>query len=126
MAFRVGDILHVTGLPIYPAKGKFCVLIQIAPNRFFLINTENRKEYDCIPLSKKGRNFPKHDSFIGCKNIFHAEDSQVDSKVGKINNEELSALATKVRDSKFIAKIQKDPILKAIEMEFKNRKKEAP
>lgn len=121
MSYRVGDIVHVSGLPIVPQKGKYCVLITVGPNQFLLINTENRKMYDCIPLEKKGREFPVYDSFIGCKNVYTALDEQVDRKVGELDNSEVQAVFSKIETSKFIPKIQKGPILAALKAELEAR-----
>ncbi len=120
MAYTVGEIVHVAGFPVHPPKGKYCIFVHVGPNWFFLINTENRKDYDCIPLLKKGRPFPTHDSYIGCKNIFQAEDSQITSKHGKLDSAELKALLQKVRDSKFIPQDKKKIIVAGIEQKLKS------
>jgi hypothetical protein len=122
--YSVGDIVHVSGLPINPKKGKYCVLVCLAPNRFFLVNTENRLIYDCIPLNKKGRPFPVYDSFIGCKNIFEAEDKQINSVCGKLDDDELRYLLQKITESKFIPQVQKSPLISAIQSELSLREKQ--
>lgn len=118
MPYRVGDIVHISSLDILPKGGKYCVFVTVGPNQFFLVNTANRAMYDCIPFNKKGRTFPNHDSFIGCKNIFSAEESQIDSSHGKLDDEELQVIHDKVEKSKFISKLKKAPILEAIKKEL--------
>lgn len=119
MPLRVGDIVHITGLlSAHPDKGKYCVCITVGPNQFLLVNTENRAMYDCIPFDKKGRDFPRHDSFIGCKNIFTAETEQIESQHGLVDDAELATIRDKIRNSPFIPKVQIDPIVAAIEAEI--------
>lgn len=118
----VGDIVHVSGLEIYPAKGKFCVLVSVGPNRFLLINTDNRTDYDCIPLFKNGRDFPRHDSFIGCKNIFLGKpETRIDEVCGRLEDSELTNVFNKIQNSKYISRINKQPILDSIAEELMRR-----
>lgn len=124
MSCRVGDIVYISGLPIYPAKGKYAVCVKTAPNRFLLINSENRAIYDCIALQKKAnRPFPKHDSFIGCKNIFEATDDQISSIHGCADDSELKAILVKIKNSPYIPKVQKNPVVEALENEIKRRRR---
>ena len=122
MAYNVGDIVHVMGLDIHEGKGKYAVFICVMPEQFFLINTESRTEYDCIPLQKKGRAFPEYDCFIGCKNIFDLRGgAKIDSSHGTLDGDELIELFNKVGTSRFISKIQRNPILNAIQDELIRR-----
>lgn len=123
MRFYVGSIYHISDLPIDPKHGKFAVCVCVAPRLFFLINSENRAMYDCIPLPKmESRSFLNHDSYIGCKFLHEADDNQVDGYKGKLTNEELQALVQKIKSSAFLTKIQKDLLVKSIENELEERK----
>lgn len=115
MSLQVGEIVHLE-LLLEHRPAKYAVCICVAPNYFFLVNSENRKMYDCIPFPQKaGRKFPHHDSFIGCKNIFTAELKQISSRHGFLDHDELRTILAKVKSSKTIVARDKDKISKAIE-----------
>ncbi len=106
MPLRVGEIVHIKD-PFGNGGGqdKFVVVISVGPDLFFAVNTLNRSWYDCIPLEKKGRAFPRHDSFIGCKNVLTAEPSQITGHVGSLDDDEMRALSEKITLSLFLAPI---------------------
>ena len=113
--------MHVSGLGLPYRDSKFCVFVTVSPNQFFLINSKNRQMYDCIPLLKNGRKFPRHDSFIACSRVFQADDSQIDSHHGALEDNELQLLMTHVNLSKTLTGIQKKQITSAIAAELIKR-----
>lgn len=115
MHFKVGDIAHTVVHGLSHSKGKYAVCVCESRQLFFLINTENRHHYDCIPILKKPtRNFPIHDSFIACR---HAYEFPIESLsfVSKIDSQELKLLLVKVKESKTLPFGQKRDIIQSIE-----------
>lgn len=94
MSLNVGDVLYLHNSAIIPAKNKYSACVHIRPHYFLLINTENRKMYECLPISQKDNKYLKHDSFIGCTNyyIYNDEDLKGKVPVGRLGYKDLNAL----------------------------------
>ena len=116
MQYRVGDIVHVSDpFANGDGKDKFMVIVSTAPGEFLAVNTHDHGTYDAIPLQKKGRDFPRHDSFIGCKNILMPNLNQITRRVGELDVEEMNALKVKFQSSLYLSPFQIGRLMKNID-----------
>lgn len=120
---RIGDIVHLNDA-LGPGDGKFGIYVRLAPKNFLVTNTDDTGEFDCMPFQKKGRQFPRYDCYIACKNLFTAEDSQIGAKVGQLDDEELKTLSEKIKVSFYLTPYQIKEITAAIGLELKQRESE--
>ncbi|MGZ3697289.1 MAG: hypothetical protein ACXVCH_04270 [Bdellovibrionota bacterium] len=97
------------------------VILSIDPGEFLAVNTHDHGTYDAIPLLKKGRGFPRHDSFIGCRNVLMPSLSQITSKVGELDDEELNQLKAKFQVSVHLTGYQIERFSENIDTELKRR-----
>ena len=93
---KLGDITYGQIPDIYPPKKKYCVCVCAKHKYFFLINTENREMYDCIPIPK-GKTFPEYDGFISCSRVFSIKSRKV---VDRVSDDTLKSILEKVKISK--------------------------
>ena len=105
-------------------NGKFGIYVRLSPRNFLVTNTEDNGTFDCILFSKKGREFPRYDCFIACKNLFCPDDSQVEGKVGELDDDELKTLHTKISTSFYLTPNQINDICGAITAELTKRAKD--
>jgi hypothetical protein len=117
---EVGDVLYLHNKDIYPEGKKYSICIHVVDGLFLLLNTENRKMYECIPLKKtKDANlFLDHDSHIGCNQVFRysPEELRKAKSVGTLAYKDLERLYNHIlNDVKNMPKIYKDKILPALD-----------
>lgn len=111
MSLKAGWIYHVKYFDkVKPEHGKYAVCVCAAKNYFFLINTENRTIYDCIPI--KAVQHPKlgQDRYVSCKIITTAGNAEIEPKY-QISDIFLKELITKISDSKFLSQTDKNLML---------------
>lgn len=91
---RVGAVFYLYNSDIIPNNFKYSICVHIKPHYFFVINTENRKMYDCVPILKKDNAFLQYDSYIGCANyfVYKSEDIKDKKIVGYLGYEDLNRL----------------------------------
>lgn len=84
--FEVGDVLYVYNTAVTPPEHKYSVFVCLNPNLFLLINTKNRKIYNCIPVKQEHNPYLKYDSFISCNRTFQYTLDQLKetNKVGRL------------------------------------------
>jgi hypothetical protein len=97
---EIGRVYLIRDLDIHGNGNKFGICVCVADRWVFLVNTENREMYDCIPFPKKEYDFPRHDSHIGCANIFSPTPEQIIAAERLIDIDEAQALLAKVSSSK--------------------------
>lgn len=105
---RAGSVLKILNKDISPAKYKYsvCVLSSCERPLFFLINTENRKMYDCIPILKSAHGFLSHDSYISCNRVFEYNKEAIEaaSNMGRLTTEQTRYLIAHIEKSKYLPK----------------------
>ena len=95
---------------------KYGICVCVSTSEFFLINSENKSFYDCIPISaKQDRLFPIYDSFISCSNTIIAESDKIVSCCGQLDRNEAEALKTKVLSSALLTPNQIRDISQSID-----------
>lgn len=92
--FEVGDVLYVYNTAVTPPEHKYSVFVCLNPNLFLLINTKNRKIYNCIPVKQEHNPYLKYDSFISCNRTFQYTLDQLKetNKVGRLDFDTLKRL----------------------------------
>jgi hypothetical protein len=118
---RIGDVLYVYNKDIIPAGSKFSICVNLGPNLFLLINTENRTIYECLPILKKNNDFLAYDSNIGCHRafIYSSEELKNAKHVGRLSYKDLENLYKHIRDKvRTLPKVDKEKILKSIDDEL--------
>src|SRR4051812_20799332 len=108
MGYKVGDIVHVRDpFARDDGKDKFMVIVDTDPHLFMAVNTHDYGNYDSIPLNTKpGRDFPRHNSFIGCKHLHQPDVSQITETVGSLDDDDLRALKAKFEVSLYLTGYQ--------------------
>lgn len=87
---------------INPPKHKYCICINKEKRWFFLINSENRKRYQCTPIYKKNQSFLKYDSYISCNAFFQLDEeilSNVKKHLGVLSNNEIKELISHINNN---------------------------
>jgi hypothetical protein len=114
--FRIGKILRVqVNIFNRPEKIGVCVNLKNGGGHLFLINSENREMFDCIPFGvKPGRYFPTAESFLSCKNSHDCTGKPVLVDYGYIHKTECDEIIAKVMTSRFLTKIQIQEITDAL------------
>lgn len=110
---EVGDICNFFVEGIIPPKNKFALCVHVGDGLFLLINSENRKMYNCVPIPK-GKKFPKYDSFVGTSKVYSPSDSVKIEYFDKASKEVLNLILEKVKNSKTLSKVIKDKIIKSL------------
>jgi len=113
---QVGDVYLSNDIEITPPKPKMCICIHPAGLWFFLINTENRTMYDCIPILKKNNAFLDHDSFISTNPPFTLKQDELEKAkyLGRISETDIGNILNKVNRSRFLTPLQKRKIIDSI------------
>lgn len=113
---QVGDVYLSNDIEITPPKPKMCICIHPAGLWFFLINTENRDMYDCIPILKKNNVFLDHDSFISTNPPFTLKQDELEKAkyLGRISETDIANILNKVNRSRFLTPLQKRKIIDSI------------
>ena len=115
---EVGSIIFYYHSSIYPPKNKYAVVISAVKKWCFLINSEDREHYHCLPIQKGNHAFLKHDSFISCSNFFEYDPSKVSKIVGALSKAEKSNLCNHLSKSRTINKVNKEIILSELGLEI--------
>lgn len=114
MSLSVGDVLYLYNTQIKPEHSKYSACVHIKPNYFLLINTENRKMYECLPILRSDNKYLQHDSYIGCSNYYVYDDDKIKDEqiVGHLGYKDLNALYFHLKNNvKKMPKKIKDEIL---------------
>jgi hypothetical protein len=113
---EVGDVYLSNDIKITPQGSKMCICVHPAGLWFFLINSENRRMYDCIPILRENNDFLDHNSYIGTKDIFILDKNVLGKAfhIGRISDHDIAAILNKINNSKFIAPIHKREIINSI------------
>jgi hypothetical protein len=93
------------------SKIQICCCYIDSKEMVFVINSENREHYHCLPISKQNHDFLKHDSFISCSNFFEYGPDTVEKIVGNLSKSEKDTLRCHLSSSRTISKINKEIIL---------------
>ena len=111
---EIGTIINIFDESIYPAKNIYCACVCVSKNFFLKLNSENRAMYDCIPISKKQRQFY---GFISCSNVFEYSEEELKKSTikGNLHFEDIKRIKEKVETSKTIVKMKKEQILCELE-----------
>ncbi|MCK5816533.1 MAG: hypothetical protein KAH15_00880 [Candidatus Marinimicrobia bacterium] len=113
---EVGDVYLSHDIKINPQKPKMCICVHPAGLWFFLVNSENRKMYDCIPILKKNNSFLDYDSFISTNLPFELKniEFQQSKYLGRISEHDIATILNKVNKSRFLTPLQKKDIIDSI------------
>ena len=116
MTPNIGDIIGVKYCPVRP-QPKFKYLVCLDPLKMigFVINTENREHFYCIPILKKDHSFLKWDSFISCSNPISYEEKNITAIHSSLSRNEIIELYNHVNSAKKLSLIQKKPILQNLD-----------
>jgi hypothetical protein len=112
----VGDVYRIQVTEVYPPKTKRCICIHPTGLWFFLINSENRDIYDCIPILKEKNNFLDYDSYISTNCTFEFDNELIlkSNYLGRISENDIGAILNRVNNSKFLSQNQKTEIINSI------------
>jgi len=93
-----------------------CICVHPAGLWFFLINSANRKMYDCIPVLKKNNLFLNHDSFISTNPPFELKNNELQRAkfLGRVSETDIGNILNKVNKSKFLTPNQITEIIDSI------------
>jgi hypothetical protein len=100
MNFRIPHTYWFFNAQIIPAKKK-CHACVTDDEQFFLINTANRKNYDCVPILAEHYPFLRgQDRFISCSRLFkYAAPNAIEDNRCPLRREDVEAIITKVKSS---------------------------
>lgn len=118
---KPGDVVWVYHRDIYPQKHKMDVCVCAERGWFFLINSENRKIYDCVPILKAHHRFLKHDSFVSCSRVFAPQKSELGKKIGTISCVVMQEMLERVQVSETLEQEKIDVITRSIMRALKDR-----
>lgn len=93
---------------------KYAIAVSVSSSGFFLINSENRAMYDCIPLLKKGRAFPVKNSHIACAEMIIINPEKIVSEVGVIDREDAESIINHVSISRRLPGNEKKQIIQEL------------
>jgi len=113
---QVGDVYLSNDIKIIPPKPKLCICVHPAGLWFFLINTENRNMYDCIPIFKENNPFLHYDGFISTHLPFTLKQDEWEKAkcLGRVSEIDIGNILNKVNKSKFLTPNQKRSIIDSI------------
>jgi hypothetical protein len=113
---QISDVYIIDVSKILPhCETKYCICITTGINKYFLINSENRKIYDTFEISASDYSFLKHNSYVGCSKAHALESSLIVKKIGNLNFNDMSKILEKIRNSKYIIKPERETM--ALELE---------
>jgi len=113
---KISDVYIIDVSKILPhCETKYCICITTGINKYFLINTENRKIYDTFEISASDYSFLKYNSYVGCSKAHALESSLIVKKIGNLNFNDMSKILEKIRKSKYIIKPERETM--ALELE---------
>lgn len=98
---EVGDVFYVYNTKVVPPEHKYSVLVCVSQKLFLLINTKNRKIYQCLPVSQSANTYLKYDSYISCNRTFRYTLDQLDekNKVGRLDLQTLKRLYAHIQQN---------------------------
>ena len=101
---------------IVPQKSK-CHVCITNDEQFFLINTENRAIYDCIPIYANEYPFLKgQNRFISCSRLFrYVHSNKVDDNQCPLLRKDVKAIRNKVKNSFVLEQENIEKILESID-----------
>lgn len=110
---QVGDVYLSAYIKVNPPKPKICICVHPAGLWFFLVNTEKRKMYDCIPVFKENNPFLDNDSFISTNSPFILKQDELEKAkfLGRISATDIGNILNKVNKSRFLTPGQKRSII---------------
>ncbi|MEA3391806.1 MAG: hypothetical protein U9Q91_02375, partial [Candidatus Marinimicrobia bacterium] len=113
---QVGGVYLSNDIEINPQGPKMCICVHPAGLWFFLINSANRKMYDCIPVLKENNPFLNHDSYISTNLSFELKNNEFQRSkyLGRISETDIANILNKVNKSKILSLIQKEKIIDSI------------
>lgn len=111
---EAGDVVKGFVKDVEPPKKKYCVCINPLERLFFLINTENRRHYDCIEISSQSYEFLNGlNRYISCSRSFYIpKQNQKEKVLGKIMPGDLKKIVEQIHLSKRLAPNVKPKLLK--------------
>lgn len=118
---KPGDVFWVYHNDVYPQKHKMDVCVCAQRGWFFLINSENRKMYDCVPILKAHHRFLKHDSFVSCSRVFAPEKGELGKKIGTISREVMQEMLVRVQVSETLEQEKIEMITMSLMRTLKDR-----
>lgn len=115
---EVGDVYLSNDIKINPQKSKICICVHPTGLWFFLINSENRKMYDCIPILTENNSFLNYDGYISTNFPFklNHHEFQRSKFIGRISEIDIAAILNKVNNSKLISPIHRKEIINSISL----------
>lgn len=116
--YEVGDIVKVYNRDVNPPHKKYSLCVHVKPNLFFLINSENREMYKCIPILEKDYHFLEHDSNIACNRTFSytLDDLRGCEIIGRLKISDMKSLYEHlIENVKSLSPQEKSQILDALE-----------
>jgi len=116
MDFQITHTYWFFNTQITPQKSK-CHVCITDDAQFFLINTENRLIYDCVPILHVNYTFLKgSDRFVSCSRLFrYIPPYLVDDNQCPLLREDINAIRAKVKDSYVLEQENIDKILPALD-----------
>jgi len=81
---QISEVYIIDVSKILPhCKTKYCICITTGINKYFLINSENRKMYDTFKINVSDYSFLKQDSYVGCSKAHLLESNLIVKNIGK-------------------------------------------
>ena len=121
--FSVGSVIYVYNDKIVPQKNKYMVCVAVDDDLFLCINSENRRIYECVPITKKGNPYLSYDSYIACNSVFRFEKGALKQarEVGRLGYGDLVTLRDHIRDAvRTLASAEKQRIVDALNRELED------
>lgn len=113
----LGSVMRIFVNQIDPVKYKYVVLVERGQEQCLLINTENRKAYQCLAISANDYPFLKgKDRYISCSQSFRIAPEDLDraADVGQLTPSDLQRIADFMGQSNGIPPLVQDRIKKGI------------
>ncbi|MDR0572198.1 MAG: hypothetical protein LBG48_05080 [Rickettsiales bacterium] len=110
--YEVGDVIHCFNPKI--GKNKFHICVCVSKDYFIVINTENRRFFECVELEARDYKFLNGiNRFVECAEIFHHDIQIIISgqKKGKILEKDLKNIVNKIQKSARIPEYQKKIVI---------------
>lgn len=100
---------------IYPPKEKRCICVNLSPDLFLLVNTLNRKNYDCIPILQRDHSFLGMDRWIECADAFDLSSVNISDRISFLTFDEIVLIHKKIKENKKMKKSVKTKILNSLD-----------
>ena len=102
-------IADVSGI-VYNRTQKICVCISEHENKFLLINSKYREEYD--NFSVENHNFK---GYVSCSDIFTISERRIKHRIGTFNNDDMGKIINRIQNSNLLPQSGKSAVLPALE-----------